>query len=63
MKTERAEGSVRTDKLIRRELRGSDPSGPEQVAKTRLKSDYKKTTHPPGADTLQVVRPKVRSLL
>lgn len=30
---------MKTDKLIRRELSVNDPSDPEQVAKTRLKSD------------------------
>ncbi|PJR11346.1 hypothetical protein CEJ86_28160 [Sinorhizobium meliloti] len=54
---------VKTDKLMRRELRVSEPSGPEQVAKTRLKRDCKKSDTCPSADTLPVVRPKVRSLL
>jgi len=34
---------VKSDKLIRRKLRVHEPSDPEQVAKTRLKCDCKKT--------------------
>lgn len=40
-----------------------DPSDPEQVAKTRLKRDCKKTNTCPSADALPAVRPKARSLL